>query len=499
MQEDLYLWRINIWIGCKCLTLIVLCEKRLTKAGLGAGKMTYLWTGQAYLCHSREANKGGSVLGRVIIEGGRPLRGTIRASGAKNSCLALMAACLLASEECILHNVPVILDVTVLANILEELGMDVRRREDGELHISPQGSLRTCAPHDLVRRIRASNLLIGPLLAKMGRAEVALSGGCNIGSRPVDLHLKGLRALGADIDVSHGRIEGRAKRLKGTTIYLDFPSVGATENIMMAATLAQGLTVIENAAREPEIVDLASFLNLMGAKIKGAGTSKIRIEGVDELGGVEYHAMPDRIEVGTFMVAGAITGGNILINNVIPTHIEPLIAKFKETGIPIKVGEDFIQVDGSTRYKAVDVRTLPYPGFATDMQPLMVSLLSLAEGTSMVTETIFPNRFGYVDELKRMGASIKVDERSAFIDGVESLAGAPVTATDLRGGAALVLAALAAQGISEIEGMEHVERGYENIEEKLHGIGARITREHDFEQKRASSGIEPVGKIRRVL
>ena len=438
-------------------------------------------------------------MGKVIIEGGRPLHGEVKISGAKNATLALMAASLLAKGECVLHNAPDISDVTVLAQIISELGATTKRSSSGALIISAGESLSTSAPYDMVRRIRASNLVIGPLLARLGRVKVALPGGCNIGPRPIDLHIKGLRALGADIEFSHGYIEGRARRLKGNSIYLDFPSVGATENIMMAATLAEGLTTLENAAREPEIVDLASYLNLMGARIKGAGTSQIKIEGVKELNGMEYSVMPDRIEVGTFMVAAAITGGRLLIKNVILTHVEPLIAKFKEAGIELREGEDFIEVIGGREYNAVDVRTLPYPGFATDMQPLIVALLTLAKGTSIVHETVFPNRFGYIDELKRMGASIKVDERSALIDGVHSITGAPVTASDLRGGAALVLSALAAPGLSEINGMEHIDRGYERIDDKLRQIGAIITREYDFERPRRTPKSDVDGRSGRKI
>ncbi len=332
-------------------------------------------------------------------------------------------------------------------------------------------------PYELVRKMRASILVMGPLLARLGRARVSLPGGCNIGSRPIDLLLKGFIALGAEVIMGHGYIEAVASRLTGGRIYLDFPSVGATENIMMAACLAQGTTIIENAAAEPEIVDLANYLNAAGAQVRGAGTSLIRITGVQELKGTQHTVIPDRIEAGTFIAAAAITGGRVLITNVLVDHLKPIIAKFEEVGVKFLEQEDGLLVVGNTPLSATDIKTLPYPGFPTDMQAQVMAVLTVARGTSVITETIFENRFMHVDELKRMNANVKIEGRSAIIEGVTALTGAPVNATDLRAGAALVLAGLVAEGVTEIGNIHHIDRGYYNLVEKFKNLGADIWRE----------------------
>ncbi|TYP58799.1 UDP-N-acetylglucosamine 1-carboxyvinyltransferase [Thermosediminibacter litoriperuensis] len=410
-----------------------------------------------------------------IIEGGESLKGTVRASGAKNAVLPVMAASLLAEGECVIEDVPELEDVRVMREVLSSLGAGCETKESS-LKINPD-NIDTCeAPYELVRKMRASFLVMGPLLAKYGRARISLPGGCAIGSRPIDLHLKGFSALGAEIDLGHGFVEARCEKLKGNIIYLDFPSVGATENIMMAAALAEGQTIIENAAKEPEIVDLANFLNSMGAHIRGAGTDIIKIEGVKSLKGISYTVIPDRIEAGTYLIAGAITNGDVLVENVVSEHLKPLIAKLIECGAEVTEGEDGIRVVGKGRPNPVDVKTMPYPGFPTDMQAQMMAYLSLCNGNSMIIETVFENRFMHVEELKRMGARIRIEGRSAMIEGVEKLSGAPVKATDLRAGAALILAGLAAEGTTEVMNAQHVDRGYENIVEKLRSIGAKIKR-----------------------
>jgi len=410
----------------------------------------------------------------MLIKGGNRLNGTVQINGAKNAALPIMAATLLANSTHSFENIPDISDVWSMSEILSSLGAEVKRTEDGILRIDTTKVNKYQTHDSYVRKIRASNLLIGPLLARYGRAEVALPGGCAIGSRPMDLHLKGFEALGAKVSVEYGWVKVAADKLKGTNIYLDFPSVGATENIMMAAVLAEGVTVLENVAKEPEIVDLANFLNAMGAKISGAGTDVIKITGVKDMRGVFYSIIPDRIEVGTFMLAAAVTRGTITMENVIPKHVEALIAKLRETGIRVETGEESIKVVGGPRPVAVDIKTLPYPGFPTDMQPQMMVLMALAEGTSIITETIFENRFMHVDELRRMGAKIKTEGNSAIIEGTETLNGANVQATDLRAGAALVLAGLAAEGETCISGIEYIERGYEGIVEKIRALGGNI-------------------------
>lgn len=415
-------------------------------------------------------------MSKIIVEKSPPLKGTVRVSGAKNSVLPILAAALLATEKCTLEDIPDLKDVDVICEVLTSLGADVKRTERGKIEINAGIIDNYEAPYELVRKMRASFLVMGPLLARMGRARISMPGGCAIGTRPIDLHLKGFAALGADINVGHGVVEAYAKELKGDKIYLDFPSVGATENIMMAATLAKGETVIENAAEEPEIVDLANFLNKMGADIKGAGTNTIRIKGVDYLKGAKHSVIPDRIEAGTYMVAAAITGGDVIIENVVTSHIKPIIAKLKESGVDIVEENDKVRVTANGHLKAVDIKTLPYPGFPTDMQAQFMAMMSVAQGTSVIIETVFENRFMHVDELKRMGADIKIEGRSAIIQGTDKLMGAPVKATDLRAGAALILAGLIAEGTTEISNIYHVDRGYTDLDKKLTNLGAKIRR-----------------------
>lgn len=408
-----------------------------------------------------------------IIEGGSKLSGTVKISSAKNAVLPVIAASLLTEAECIIEDAPELEDVRVMKEVLLSLGAKVSCEANSiKIDAAPINSFE--APYDLVRKMRASFLVMGPLLARKGKARISMPGGCAIGSRPIDLHLKGFASLGAEIELGHGFVEARCEKLKGTTIYLDFPSVGATENIMMAATLAEGQTVVENAAKEPEIIDLANFLNSMGAHIRGVGTDLIKIEGVKQLKGISYTVIPDRIETGTFLVAGAITGGNILLENVVSEHLKPVIAKLIECGAQIIEEPEGLRVIGDGRPLPSDVKTLPYPGFPTDMQAQIMAFLSLARGTSMVIETVFENRFMHVEELKRMGARIKIEGRSAVIEGVEKLSGAPVKATDLRAGAALILAGLAAEGTTTVMNAHHVERGYEDIVGKLSLLGANI-------------------------
>jgi len=412
-------------------------------------------------------------LSSIVIEGGRPLVGTVKISSAKNAVLPVLAASLLTESQCIIEDAPELEDVKVMIEVLKSLGARAQREGDSiKITASEINSFE--APYDLVRKMRASFLVMGPLLARKGRARISVPGGCAIGSRPIDLHLKGFAALGAEIELGHGYVEAKSKKLTGSTIYLDFPSVGATENIMMAAALAEGQTTIENAAKEPEIIDIANFLNSMGAKIRGAGTDIIKIEGVKELSGISYTVIPDRIETGTFLVAGAITGGNILLENVVPEHLKPVIAKLIECGATITEEPEGLRVIGNGRPMASDVKTMPYPGFPTDMQAQIMAYLSTALGTSMVIETVFENRFMHVEELKRMGAKIKIEGRSAVIEGVEKLSGAPVKATDLRAGAALILAGLAAEGTTKVMNTYHIDRGYVNIVEKLQNLGASI-------------------------
>jgi len=414
---------------------------------------------------------------KIVVEKSGPLKGNVKVSGAKNSVLPIIAASLLAQEKCVLEDIPGLMDVDVICEVLASLGADIKNKtKEGLIEINASRIDNYEAPYELIRKMRASFLVMGPLLARMGKARISLPGGCAIGTRPIDLHLKGFQAMGAKIDVGHGYVEASADKLVGDKIYLDFPSVGATENIMMAATMAEGLTVIENAAEEPEIVDLANFLNGLGAKIKGAGTDTIKILGVKELGGTKHAVIPDRIEAGTFMVAAAMTKGDVTINNALSDHLKPIIAKLKECGVEIQESGDSIRVNAQKGIFPTDIKTLPYPGFPTDMQAQFMALLSITKGTSVVIETVFENRFMHVGELKRMGANIKIEGRSAVVEGVDLLQGAQVKATDLRAGAALILAGMVAEGTTEISDVYHVDRGYVGIESKLRDLGANISR-----------------------
>ena len=416
---------------------------------------------------------------KLIIHGGRPLKGRVKISGAKNAVLPIIAATLLGQDrESLLDEVPALEDVHTITEVLKKLG--VKAEFDEEKHQLNVDStvIGSCeAPYDLVRKMRASFLIMGPLLARCGQAKISLPGGCAIGTRPIDLHLKGFEALGAKIKIGHGFIEATAPEgLKGAKIYLDFPSVGATENILMAASMAEGVTVLENPAQEPEIVDLANYLNVMGAKIRGAGTNVIKIEGVPKLTGRDYTIIPDRIEAGTYMVAAAMTQGDVYIENAISEHLKPVIAKLKEAGVTIEEDVDGIRVTCDKRTKAVDIKTMPYPGFPTDMQAQFMAMLAISEGTGLVTETVFENRFMHVDELKRMGSNIKIDGRTSVVEGVETLTGCQVKATDLRAGAAMVLAGLVAEGETQVGYIHHIDRGYDNLVDKLVGLGADICR-----------------------
>lgn len=414
---------------------------------------------------------------RLIIEGGQPLHGTIRVSGAKNSALVLIAATLLAADTTTLSNVPHLQDVRVISEVLECLGARVTFTDEGVLTVNATGVKEYMAPYDLVTQMRASFFVLGPVLARLGKAKIPLPGGCAIGSRPVDLHLKGLRALGATVTIEHGFVEASADRLYGANVYLDYPSVGATENIMMAASLAEGITVIENAAQEPEVVDLADLLNAMGADVRGAGTDTIVIHGVEALHGADHAVIPDRIEAGTFMMAAAITRGEVRLEGVRLDHMQAIVSKLAEAGVLIHpVGPGAVIVKAPDELKAIDIRTMPYPGFPTDLQAPVMALLTTIPGTSMITETVFENRYLHVDELLRMGANIKTEGNAAVIVGCERLTGAPVKSTDLRAGAALILAGLVAEGETSIGGLHHLDRGYEGIVAKFRGAGASITR-----------------------
>lgn len=415
---------------------------------------------------------------KLVIRGGNKLVGTVRISGAKNAVLPLIAATLLGTTPSILEEVPDLEDVRTFAQVLKHLGVEVKYTKEKHILSVDSTHIASCeAPYELVRKMRASFLIMGPLLARCGHSKISLPGGCAIGTRPIDLHLKGFEALGAKIDIGHGYIEATAPNgLTGARIYLDFPSVGATENIMMAASMAKGQTILENAAHEPEIVDLANYLNTMGAKIKGAGTDVIKIEGVSELTGKTYEVIPDRIEAGTFMVAAAMTGGNLYVENALSEHLKPVIAKLKEAGVTIEEDTNGVRVISDGHLKAVDIKTLPYPGFPTDMQAQFMAMTTVSHGTSVVSETVFENRFMHVDELKRMGANIKIDGRSAVIEGLATLTGCQVKATDLRAGAALVLAGLVANGETEVGYLHHIDRGYDDLVTKLCGVGADIKR-----------------------
>lgn len=414
---------------------------------------------------------------RLIVKGGNRLVGTVKTSGAKNAVLPIIAASILGISPSRLDEIPALEDVRTICAVLECLGIKVDASEPHTLKIDSREITSCEAPYELVRSMRASFLVMGPLLARKGYARISQPGGCAIGTRPIDLHLKGFEALGVKIEQGHGYIEASAPEgMTGANIYLDFPSVGATENIMMAAAMANGTTVLENPAEEPEIVDLANYLNQMGARVRGAGTNVITIEGVSELHGVQHSVIPDRIEAGTYMIAAAMTGGDVIIENVLPEHQKPLIAKLREAGALVEEDIDRIHVVGSGRLKAVDIKTLPYPGFPTDMQAQMMAMLSVAEGRSKITETVFENRFMHVVELNRMGANITTEGRSAVITGPAHLTGCTVRATDLRAGAAMILAGLVAEGATEICDIYHIDRGYEEIAAKLTRLGADIKR-----------------------
>lgn len=413
---------------------------------------------------------------KLIIEGGRRLTGSVSISGAKNSVLAILAGTLLVNGVCQIENIPNISDVDVIVTIIESLGAVITRPDEHSVVVDASHITSTRPDYDLVRRIRGSYYLIGSLLSRFHKAEIAMPGGCNFGTRPIDQHIKGFHALGATVKDERGVITAHADHLTGATVYLDKVSVGATINIMLAACLADGLTVIENAAREPHIVDMANFLNAMGANIKGAGTNRIRIHGVKEMRGGTYPIIPDQIEAGTFMIAAAATGGNVLVQNVIPKHMESLSAKLTEVGARVTILDDAIRVEGSSRLTCTNVLTMPYPGFPTDLQPQMVALLTKAEGVSVMVEGVWDNRFQYVDELIRMGAKINAAGKMATIESVSELYGAPVKATDLRGGAAVVIAGLMANGATEISNVSFIDRGYEKFEEKLRALGADIWR-----------------------
>ena len=416
---------------------------------------------------------------QYVIKGGNPLYGEVEIGGAKNAALAILAAAIMTDETVTIDNLPNVRDINVLLQAIEEIGAHVERVNIHKVKINGSFIRGVNVDNEFIRRIRASYYLIGALLGKYKHAEVALPGGCDIGSRPIDLHMKGFRSMGADIDIAHGLVIARAKELKGTHIYMDKVSVGATINIMMAAAMADGKTVIENAAKEPHVVDVANFLNSMGANIRGAGTDVIRIVGVEKLHATEYSVIPDQIEAGTFMFAVAATGGNVLVKDVIPKHLEATTAKLLEVGCQVEEFDDSVRVISDGHLKHTQVTTLPYPGFPTDMQPQMAVLLGIAEGTSTVTESIFENRFKYVDELTRMGADIKVESNIAIISGVKRYTGARVNAPDLRAGAALVIAGLAAEGITVVDDIYYIQRGYEALEEKLTKIGAKIARVED--------------------
>lgn len=414
---------------------------------------------------------------KLIIRGGKRLMGTVKTSGAKNAVLPIIAASILGKTPSHLDEIPALEDVRTICSVLRCLGLKIDDSTKGVLDIDSSEITSCEAPYELVRCMRASFLVMGPLLAREGRARISQPGGCAIGTRPIDIHLKGFEALGVKIESGHGYIEATAPNgLVGTTIYLDFPSVGATENLMMAATMAEGVTIIENAAQEPEIVDLANYLNVMGAKVRGAGTNVLHISGVKELKGAEHTVIPDRIEAGTYMVAAAMTNGDVRVENVLTEHLKPLIAKLKEAGATIYEDIGGVRVIGSEKIKPITIKTLPYPGFPTDMQAQVMALMTIADGRSFVTETVFENRFMHVEELIRMGADIHTEGRSATIQGVPKLMGCQVRATDLRAGAAMILAGLVADGITEIGDIYHIDRGYEDIVTKLCSLGADIER-----------------------
>lgn len=422
---------------------------------------------------------------KIIVKGGRTLKGSVRVEGAKNAVLPVLAAALLASEgKNVIRDVPNLSDVNTISAVLKSLNAKVTTNPaENEVIIDSEETLYSEAQFEYVRKMRASILVMGPLLARNGFARVALPGGCAIGSRPIDQHLKGFEAMGAEISFGHGYVEAKAEQgLQGAKIYLDFPSVGATENIMTAAALAKGTTTIENAAKEPEIVNLANFINEMGGKVVGAGTDIIRIEGVDKLYGATHHIIPDRIETGTFMVAAAITGGDVIIENAVPEHNAALISKMEEMGVSITELDEGVRVQANTQLKSVDLKTMPHPGFPTDMQSQMMALMLTATGTGVLTETVFENRFMHVEEFRRMNGQVKIEGRSVVLEGPSSLQGAEVAATDLRAAAALILAGLAAKGITRVTELTHLDRGYVDFHKKLEALGADIERVNATEE-----------------
>lgn len=422
-------------------------------------------------------------MAKYIVENSGPLEGTLTISGSKNAVLPLMAASVLTDEKCVICDTPALRDVDVMCALIGSIGGSVQFHEQtNQVELETRNILLEGAPSELAQKMRASVLIMGPLLARTGKAKIALPGGCAIGARPIDLHLKGFQALGAEVimkqDANFDYVEARAQKLVGSDIYLDFPSVGATENLMMVACMAQGVSTIQNAAEEPEIVDLANFLNKMGARVKGAGTDTIRIEGVPKLKGTKHVVIPDRIETGTFMAAAAITRGRIKLENAVADHVRPVILKLRECGVAVEEDDDFIVVDArGSQLKATNIKTLPYPGFPTDMQSQFMTLLLTAKGKSTIIETVFENRFMHVAQLNKMGARIKYEDRRASIEGPKQLKGAKVSATDLRAGAALVLAGLVASGTTEIDEIYHIERGYERFIEKMRAVGANIRME----------------------
>jgi UDP-N-acetylglucosamine 1-carboxyvinyltransferase len=413
---------------------------------------------------------------KFLITGGKPLNGTVVIDGAKNSALSIMAACLLSSEVSILENVPRLKDVYSMIEVIKILGVKVEWIDNTTLSIDPDDFNNYEAPYELVKTMRASFLVMGPLLARLRKAKISLPGGCAIGARPVDFHLKGFRALGANITTEEGYIKAEANRLRGSDIYIDFPSLGATENIMMAASLAEGTTIIENAAKDPEVIELGNFLNKMGAQIEGLGNDIVSINGVRKMKGAHYRIIPDRIEAGTYMVAAAITGGNVEIKNVNPYYLKSCLVKLEEAGLNVDIDSEIAYISDPEGIKSVDIKTMPFPGFPTDMQAQFMALMTIANGTSIITENVFENRFAHAGDLRRMGADIKIEGRNSIIKGVKKLSAAPVMASDLRGGAALVLAALVAEGITEISRIYHIDRGYVKLEEKLKALGANIKR-----------------------
>ena len=412
---------------------------------------------------------------KYIVTGGSRLHGKVTISGAKNAAVAILPATVLARDVCVLENIPNISDVTALLNILKALGARVRLLDKTTVEIDTTHLTEPVVPHELAKPLRASYYFLGALLGRCGRADVSLPGGCNFGGvRPIDQHIKGFRALGAEVSVNYGMVHMTSEALVGEHIYFDVVSVGATMNVMLAAVKARGVTILENAAKEPHIVDLANFLNSMGADIRGAGTDVIKIHGVDVLHGTEYSIIPDQIEAGTYMVAAAATGGDVLVENVIPKHLESIIDKLRRAGATVEEFDDAVRVSRTGRLQHVNVKTMPHPGFPTDMQPQMTTMLCCAEGTSIVSEGVWDNRFKYVDELRKMGANIQVDGKVAVVEGVERLTGAPVKALDLRAGAAMLIAGLMADGITEVEEIHHIERGYSSLVDKLRSLGADI-------------------------